>query len=288
MGCEIGVRLLAIGKMAAMNHTTVPTLRLYDRLGLLKPRHVDTRTGYRYYDIQQNARFDLIEYMKELGMSLKEIASVLDCHDSALVETILAQKNEQIHRQMRGLKLRHDAIERAISSLERYRKSPVTGTIALEYIDRRLIYGIPCPEDFYSHDISSYERDLMCLRQDLMDKGIPQIHTYSVGTSIRKDDYERGRLQADRVFIFADKALEDYHLVMDTIDSGMYACIYLDSYDKEIEGGSMLLEHCRREDLTIIGDYICEVLTEFIVFDDDKHGMFLRLQVPVDFTRKIV
>ena len=36
MGCEIGVRLLAIGKMAAMNHTTVPTLRLYDRLGLLK------------------------------------------------------------------------------------------------------------------------------------------------------------------------------------------------------------------------------------------------------------
>ena len=134
MGCEIGVRLLAIGKMAAMNHTTVPTLRLYDRLGLLKPRHVDARTGYRYYDIQQNARFDLIEYMKELGMSLKEIASVLDCHDSALVETILAQKNEQIHRQMRGLKLRHDAIERAISSLERYRKSPVTGTIALEYI----------------------------------------------------------------------------------------------------------------------------------------------------------
>lgn len=288
MGCEIGGRLLAIGKMAAMNHTTVPTLRLYDRLGLLKPRHVDTRTGYRYYDIQQNARFDLIEYMKELGMSLKEIASVLDCHDSALVETILAQKNEQIRRQMRGLKLRHDAIERAISSLERYRKSPVTGTIALEYIDRRLIYGIPCPEDFYSHDISSYERDLMCLRQDLMDKGIPQIHTYSVGTSIRKDVYECGHLQADRVFIFADKALEDYHLVMDTIDSGMYACIYLDSYDKEIEGASMLLEHCRRENLTIIGDYICEVLTEFNVFDDEKRGMFLRLQVPVDFTRKIV
>ena len=50
----------------------------------------------------------------------------------------------------------------------------------------------------------------------------------------------------------------------------------------------MLLEHCRRENLTIIGDYICEVLTEFNVFDDEKRGMFLRLQVPVDFTRKIV
>ena len=283
---EIDRRLLSIGKMAEMNHTTVPTLRLYDRLGLLKPRHVDTQTGYRYYDIQQNARFDLIEYMKELGMSLKEISSFLDCHDSALVETILAQKNEQIHRQIRGLRLRHDAIERAISSLERYRKSPVTGTIALEYIDRRLIYGIPGPEDFYAGDISSYERDLLCLRKELMDKGIPQILTYSIGTSIRKDDYEEGLFKADRVFIFADKALEDYHLSMDIIDSGMYACIYLDSYDKEIEGAQMLLGHCRDEGLIISGDYICEVLTEFNVFDDVKRGMFLRLQVPVGFSRK--
>lgn len=286
MRCRIEGSLLSIGKMAAMNHTTIPTLRLYDKLGLLKPSHVDIKTGYRYYDIQQNARFDLIEYMKELGMSLKEIASVLDCHDSALVETILAQKNEQIHRQIRGLKLRHDAIERAISSLERYRKSPATGTISLEYIDRRLTYGIPCPEDFYAHDISSYERDLLYLRHDLMDKGIPQIHTYSVGTSIKRDDYASGIFRADRVFIFADKALEDYHLSMDIIDSGMYACIYLDSYDKEIEGASMLLSHCKSEGLSICGDYICEVLTEFNVFDDEKRGMFLRLQVPVDFSRK--
>ena len=59
---------LSIGEMARMNGTTVPTLRLYDRLGLLKPRHVDEESGYRYYDIKQNARFDMIQYMKELGM----------------------------------------------------------------------------------------------------------------------------------------------------------------------------------------------------------------------------
>ena len=47
--------LLSIGKMAEMNQVTVPTLRLYDQLGLLKPRHVDGETGYRYYDINQHA-----------------------------------------------------------------------------------------------------------------------------------------------------------------------------------------------------------------------------------------
>ena len=33
------------------------------------------------------------------------------------------------------------------------------------------------------------------------------------------------------------------------------------------------------------GDYICEVMTEFNVFDSEKRSMFLRLQVPVQFSR---
>ena len=41
-------KLLSIGQMAKMNHTTVPTLRLYDRLGLLHPRYTDPETSYRY------------------------------------------------------------------------------------------------------------------------------------------------------------------------------------------------------------------------------------------------
>ena len=52
--------LLSIGKMAALNRMSVSTLRLYDEKGLLKPCYTDPRTGYRYYDINQNARLDMI------------------------------------------------------------------------------------------------------------------------------------------------------------------------------------------------------------------------------------
>ena len=88
--------LLNIGRMAQINQVTVPTLRLYDRLGLLKPRWIDRDTGYRYYDVNQNARLDMIAYMKELGMSLREMGEALQAEDLALIEEILAQKNEQI------------------------------------------------------------------------------------------------------------------------------------------------------------------------------------------------
>ena len=186
--------LLSIGKMAEMNQVTVPTLRLYDQLGLLKPRHVDGQTGYRYYDINQNARLDMIAYMKELGMSLREIQGVLEAEDIALIEQILARKNEQIHEQMRALRLRHNAVERAIASIERYRKSPATGTIALEYIDRRYVWGIPCPENFYEKDIASYEQALMDLRRALLKKNCPQIHSYNTGTSITRENFARDAL----------------------------------------------------------------------------------------------
>ena len=38
--------LIPIGKMAAMNRVSVPTLRLYDEKGLLKPRYVRSGNGY--------------------------------------------------------------------------------------------------------------------------------------------------------------------------------------------------------------------------------------------------
>lgn len=277
--------LLSIGKMAEMNQVTVPTLRLYDQLGLLKPRHVDGETGYRYYDINQNARLDMIAYMKELGMSLKEIQGVLEAEDIALIEQILARKNEQIHQHIRDLRLRHNAVERAIASIERYRKSPATGTIALEYIDRRYIWGISCPENFYEKDISSYEQALTTLRKALLAKNCPQIHSYNTGTSITRENFARGHFVADRVFIFTDQHAQAYGLTASVVDSGMYACIYLDHYDDEIACAGKLLAFCRNNGYRIAGDYLCEVLTEFNVFDGDQRSMFVRLQVPVEFCK---
>ena len=56
-----------ISEMAALLGVTTHTLRYYEKMGLIQPE-VNRETGYRYYDINQNARLDMIAYMKELGM----------------------------------------------------------------------------------------------------------------------------------------------------------------------------------------------------------------------------
>ena len=101
---------LSIGEMAKMNHITVTTLRLYDELDLLKPVYVNPETNYRYYDIKQNARLDLIQYMKELQMNLKEIKELLDKEDINLIEAILIKKKQQLSIQINDLQRTKDAI----------------------------------------------------------------------------------------------------------------------------------------------------------------------------------
>ena len=56
-----------------------------------------------------------------------------------------------------------------------------------------------------------------------MKKNLPQLLSYSLGTSVKKDVFERGELSADKVFIFGDKHLRDYGDSIEVIESGMIA-----------------------------------------------------------------
>ena len=123
------------------------------------------------------------------------------------------------------------------------------------------------------------------LRQALMKRGFSQVLSYNVGTSIRKEDFVAGRFIPQDTFVFV--GYRDRLRLPDVTvaDSGMYACVYLNSFDDERDCAARLLEHCRAQGWTICGDYFCEILTEFNVFDDSKRSMFLRLQVPVSFDK---
>lgn len=195
---------LSIGEMAKMNHITVTTLRLYDELDLLKPVYVNPETNYRYYDIKQNARLDLIQYMKELQMNLKEIKELLDKEDINLIEAILIKKKQQLSIQINDLQRTKDAISRTIYSLERYRKSPPSGTITLEYIDRRRIYVMHTNINFYEHDLNVYEYLLTQLKNDLIAHHYPQIYYCNAGTFLNKERFLKQEFISDRIFVFVD------------------------------------------------------------------------------------
>lgn len=65
--------LFRIGEMAAMNHVSTQTLRLYAKIKLLEPEYLDPETGYRYYTLEQCAKLDLIRALKSCCLPLERI-----------------------------------------------------------------------------------------------------------------------------------------------------------------------------------------------------------------------
>ena len=177
-----------------------------------------------------------------------------------------------------------EAIDRTVASIKRYKKSPASGTITLEYIPDRTIYSMTVDKNFYDYNIDTYELILKQLKNKLMECDIPQVYYCNAGTLMSRRRFEEQIFYSNEIFIFVDDnfPLQDR---VQKIENGMYACIYLDDFHQEIDYAKRLLDYCKMNHLTICGDYICEVLSELSMFDHHERSMFLRLQVPVSFKK---
>jgi DNA-binding transcriptional MerR regulator len=69
--------LISIGEFARWSRLSPKALRLYDRLGLLRPARVDPDSGYRWYAASQLEQARLIAGLRELGLPLAEIGPIL-------------------------------------------------------------------------------------------------------------------------------------------------------------------------------------------------------------------
>ena len=278
---------LTIGQMAKLNHVSEQTLRLYDKFGIFSPKLRDEHNHYRYYDIRQSAVLDIIQYLKSLGMSLKEIRAQLQSPDVNEIEASLRRRHAQIDEEIRSLHIQQRAIRRTIESFERYRNSPPCGMIVLEYIGKRELYRVDTGVNFYEHGIEMYENMLRKLQSSLMADGLPQSCFYNAGTILRREHLLRRDMYSTEVFVFLEPELiPEKHT--ETIPAGCYLCIYCDDFHKEAEYAARLLAEVERQGCRICGDYLCEVLAEIPMMARQERGMFFRLQIPVEFCNSML
>lgn len=70
---------MQIGELAQRANVSHRTIHYYERIGLLKPAEREG-AGYRYYDMTAYQRLEKIAALKRLGLSLDEIAAVIDLY----------------------------------------------------------------------------------------------------------------------------------------------------------------------------------------------------------------
>ncbi|PJE95251.1 MerR family transcriptional regulator [Streptomyces carminius] len=70
--------MFTIGDFAKHGRVSVRMLRHYDAIGLLRPARTDPASGYRHYEAGQLARLNRVIALKDLGLTLQQVKSVLD------------------------------------------------------------------------------------------------------------------------------------------------------------------------------------------------------------------
>ena len=272
---------LSIGQMAELNHVSEQTLRLYDKEGLLVPRCVDPVTGYRYYHITQSAKLDLIQNMKVYGMTLRQIRSFLDSNDPAALRALLSEQADSIEGRIRQLRRSQSAITRTLDNYRRYEAMPRNGEIFLEYIPERRIFRYSCDVNYFDQDESGYEYMLRQMKTNLVANNMPLSYFTNIGTIIRREHLIPDALFSNEVFLFVDE--NDSSQAMETLPAASYLCLCSDEFSMEAENIRRLLDYVQTRGCEIAGDYICEVVVDFPMFDFDRRRMFYKAQIPVRF-----
>jgi DNA-binding transcriptional MerR regulator len=271
---------LSIGMMAELNQVSVQTLRHYDSIGLLEPEYTDADTGYRYYNIKQSARLDMIQYLKNMGMPLAVIGEQFRKEDLELVRETLIQQGEDLERRINELTRMKKSLCSCMDNYRRYKEAPRIGTIVLERLPERHVFLYDGKIDIYQNNLATYEYILRQLKRQILLRHLPMSYFCNIGTIMRKAVMDAGRFESTELFCFVDEDFEDGQ-GLEIIPGNNYLCVYCDGFDKEKEHAALLLDFIAHRGYETIGDYICEVVIDFPVFPQNERNMFIKLQIPV-------
>ena len=130
----------SVGETAKAVHTTIETLRHYDRIGLVKPSKKDNATNYRYYTEQDIVRINTVRALQQMDLPLQKIKEVLEFDDLEKIIDFLAAAEKRADEKMALLEYSKAKIQLAKSDYENKLRGHIqTEGIAIKYFPERVI-----------------------------------------------------------------------------------------------------------------------------------------------------
>lgn len=110
-----------IGDFSKLGQVSTRMLRHYDKLGLLTPNHTDKWTGYRYYTIAQLSDLHRIIALKDMGLSLEQIAQLLSSGETlpvAQLRGMLRIRQADLAQELQTKRMQLAHVEARLRQLE--------------------------------------------------------------------------------------------------------------------------------------------------------------------------
>ncbi|MBS9805503.1 MerR family transcriptional regulator [Bacillus cereus] len=265
-----------IGEMAKMHNIAESTLRYYDEKGIFHPSIVDPQTNYRYYTIDQFSLLDMIKFLRQLNIPLKEIKQYIDERNPSYALSLLEKQQEMMLKKQKEIEYALAKMEHRIHLIKKATKAE-TDRILIKKIPKRKITAIAVApnttDDMFDYYIHSLQKNMKQMDDSLF--------SGDIGVTISKKAFMQKEFQAySSVFILLDYMPYQVHS-SDSIKAGIFACAYHHgSYEETGETYKKLMEYIDQEGYEIIGDSIEIGLIDWSVTENPEEQV-TEIQIPV-------
>lgn len=133
--------MFKIGDFSRVCRIPVSALRYYADIGLFEPTSTDTFTGYRYYSLSQLPRLNRILALKDLGLSLTEIKTLLDSGDELNVDELrgmLKLRQAELKQELADRQSQLNRVEARLIQIQMEGKMP-DQEIVLKQIEKQTV-----------------------------------------------------------------------------------------------------------------------------------------------------
>lgn len=213
-------KLYSIGETAKIIGISTQALRNYSNMDLVKPETINFETGYRYYSFSQLHYIDRIKYLRSLGLSLKEIADILNDGKPEKMIYYLCKKKSELISQINNINLEIEEIDWYINYFKQLDKIRITSVPYIKQFPERYMLYISCEDKNY--DKEDIEIEMMKLKNSSMYNCHRQ---WGIAIDFKK--YLLNQFVPKKYFFFIKDKQKKYNSKhVEVIPAGLYLCLW--------------------------------------------------------------
>ncbi|GAA0731143.1 MerR family transcriptional regulator [Clostridium malenominatum] len=264
-----------INEVAKMHNMSKKALIYYDKIGIFKPKYVDEKNNYRYYDIKEFPVLKQIIYLKEIGFSLEEIKNLLEHRDHDVIINALTHRNNEIFKEIQRYQDMHNSIDYLLKFYKtaKYFDKRDLYKPSIKIFEQRKIFYLKCEEEGNREEVMlTYRRVLKRLRE------LDLFSHQEYGTIYLQEGIESGFKHNVGAFISTP---ENFHIKEETIlPEGKYICMYKTGGYYDEESVKYLLKWISENGYEVISDIYEYCLIDY-TFTKSVEEMVSELQIRV-------
>lgn len=252
------------------------TIRYYDDIKLLKSSG-NLENGYRYYNIDKVEEIGIINYLRHMGVPIKEIKKQMQNRNIDEYSSMLDTQLDRVNSEILKLERIKYTIEKRIASLAFIRNLPPIGQINICSLQNRRIIRL-------DRELKSQiDWELALKDLDKNNDILPSIFIGELGFFVNLEKINsRAGEEFSGIFLLADHPIYDSSKDTSNIEAADFLSIYINGDHNDASNYyELLLKYAKSKNIKLKDFALERTLIDHYISDNDEHHI-TEILIPID------